>query len=102
MMNEALQSIKQGLTEAIEFTQGQTHDAVVHEFAPLDIKAVRKSWHDANRICNHLWDQSGNVTTLGAWRPKTASASFGFVECRGERTRGSFEGFTVGIVPALP
>jgi len=41
MMNEAFQSIKQGLTEAIEFTQGQTRGAVVHEFAPLDIKAVR-------------------------------------------------------------
>ena len=34
-------SIKQGLTEAIEFAQGQTTGAIVHEFAPLDIKAVR-------------------------------------------------------------
>ncbi len=40
-MNEAFQSISQGLTEAIEFAQGQTRGAVVHEFAPLDIKAVR-------------------------------------------------------------
>jgi putative transcriptional regulator len=40
-MSEAFQSIKQGLTEAIEFAQGQTNGAVVHEFTPLDIKAVR-------------------------------------------------------------
>jgi putative transcriptional regulator len=40
-MSEAFKSIRQGLTEAIEFAQGQTGAAVVHEFAPLDIKAVR-------------------------------------------------------------
>lgn len=40
-MNEAFQSISQGLTETMEFAQGQTHGAVVHEFAPLGIKAVR-------------------------------------------------------------
>jgi len=40
-MSESFQSIKQGLTEAIEFAQGQTTGAMVHEFAPLDIKAVR-------------------------------------------------------------
>ena len=40
-MSDVFQSIKQGLTEAIEFAQGQTTGAIVHEFAPLDIKAVR-------------------------------------------------------------
>ena len=40
-MSESSQSIKQGLTEAIEFAQGQATGAIVHEFAPLDIKAVR-------------------------------------------------------------
>lgn len=40
-MSEAFKSIKQGLTEAIEFAQGQPGEAVVHEFEPLDIKAVR-------------------------------------------------------------
>jgi putative transcriptional regulator len=40
-MSEAFKSIKQGLTEAIAFAQGQTSGAVVHEFAPLDIKEVR-------------------------------------------------------------
>lgn len=41
MMSKTFQSIKQGLTEAIEFAQGQTSEAVVHEFTLLDIKAVR-------------------------------------------------------------
>jgi putative transcriptional regulator len=40
-MSDAFKSIKQGLTEAIEFAQGQPSEAIVHEFAPLDIKAVR-------------------------------------------------------------
>ena len=40
-MSESFQSIKQGLTEAIEFVQGETTRAIVHEFAPLDIKALR-------------------------------------------------------------
>ena len=40
-MSEAFQSIQRGLEEAIAFAQGQTTGAIVHEFAPLDIKAVR-------------------------------------------------------------
>jgi putative transcriptional regulator len=40
-MSEIFDSIQQGLTEAIEFAQGQDIPAVVHKFAPLDIKAVR-------------------------------------------------------------
>jgi len=40
-MSEAFSSIKQGLTEAIEFAEGKPSEAVVHEFAPIDIKAVR-------------------------------------------------------------
>ena len=40
-MSEAFQSIKQGLAEAIEFAQEQTSGEIVHEFEPLDIKAVR-------------------------------------------------------------
>ena len=40
-MSEAFNSIQQGLTEAKAFAQGQPGEAVVHEFAPLDIKAVR-------------------------------------------------------------
>ncbi len=40
-MSEAFQSIQRGLEEAIGLAQGQTTGAIVHEFAPLDIKAVR-------------------------------------------------------------
>ncbi len=40
-MSEAFNSIKQGLTEAIEFAKGKTGKAIVHEFAPVDVKAVR-------------------------------------------------------------
>ncbi len=40
-MSDAFNSIKQGLTEAIDFAQGKTNQAIVHEFAPLDIKSVR-------------------------------------------------------------
>jgi putative transcriptional regulator len=47
-ISESFRSITQGLTEAIEFAQGQTTGAIVHEFAPLDIKAVRA------KACNGL------------------------------------------------
>lgn len=40
-MSEAFDSIRQGLTEAIEFAQGKPSKAIVHEFEPIDIKAVR-------------------------------------------------------------
>lgn len=40
-MSEIFDSIQQGLTEAIEFAQGKNTSAIVHEFAPMDIKAVR-------------------------------------------------------------
>ncbi len=35
-------SIKQGLTEAIDFTDGKPGKAVVHEFTPVDVKSVRE------------------------------------------------------------
>lgn len=41
-MNTAFESIKQGLTEAIDFAQGKTSKAVVHEFSPIDVKAIRE------------------------------------------------------------
>ena len=41
-MNTAFKSIKQGLTEAIDFAQGKTSKAVVHEFSPIDVKAIRE------------------------------------------------------------
>ena len=40
-MSNAFSSIKQGLDEAIEFSEGKTNKAIVHEFTALDVKAVR-------------------------------------------------------------
>jgi putative transcriptional regulator len=40
-MNNAFDSIKQGLDEALAFSQGQQKKAVVHEFSPLDVKNIR-------------------------------------------------------------
>jgi putative transcriptional regulator len=41
-MSSAFESIKQGLQEAVEFSQGKPVKAVVHEVSPLDVKAVRE------------------------------------------------------------
>ena len=41
-MSKAFDSIKQGLTEAIEYSRGKPGKAVVHEFTPVDVKAIRK------------------------------------------------------------
>ena len=40
-MSDAFDSIQQGLLEAIEFAQGKQAKAIVHEFTPLDVKAIR-------------------------------------------------------------
>ncbi len=40
-MANAFSSIKQGLSEAIEYSEGKIKKAIVHEFSPLDVKKVR-------------------------------------------------------------
>jgi len=40
-MSEAFNSIQRALTEAIDFVQGKPTEAIVHEFTPVDVKAVR-------------------------------------------------------------
>jgi len=40
-MSKAFSSIEQGLKEAIEFSDGKVGKAVIHDFSPLDVKAVR-------------------------------------------------------------
>ena len=40
-MASAFSSIKQGLSEAIEFSEGKVNKAVVHEFTPVDVKKLR-------------------------------------------------------------
>ncbi|OUD13892.1 NadS family protein [Thioflexithrix psekupsensis] len=40
-MTKAFESIRQGLTEAIEFAKGNKEKAIVHEFTPIDVKNIR-------------------------------------------------------------
>ncbi len=40
-MTSAFSSIKQGLQEAIDYSEGKLKKAVVHEFGPLDVKEIR-------------------------------------------------------------
>ncbi len=42
MMSTAFDSIKQGLTEAIEFAQGKPTKVIVHHISPVDVKAIRE------------------------------------------------------------
>ena len=41
-MSEGFKSIEQGLTEAIEYSQGKPGKVIVHEFTPIDVKAIRE------------------------------------------------------------
>lgn len=40
-MSNAFESIKKGLTEAVDFSKGKKQKAVVHEFSPVDVKKIR-------------------------------------------------------------
>lgn len=40
-MSEIFNSIKQGLEEAVAYSEGKYSKAVVHEFTPIDVKNVR-------------------------------------------------------------
>lgn len=42
-MSDAFDSIKQGLDEAVAFSQGESPKAVVHHFRAVDVKALRHS-----------------------------------------------------------
>lgn len=43
VMSDFFESIKQGLSEAEEFSKGKLKKVVVHEFTPIDVKNVRAS-----------------------------------------------------------
>lgn len=40
-MTSAFSSIKQGLKEAVDYSEGKLKKAVVHEFGSLDVKQIR-------------------------------------------------------------
>jgi putative transcriptional regulator len=42
-MSDYFESIKKGLTEAIDHAQGKPSKAVIHKFSPLDVKEIRAS-----------------------------------------------------------
>ncbi len=41
-MSDVFNSIKKGLEEAIDHSKGKPVKAIIHEFTPTDVKAVRK------------------------------------------------------------
>ena len=40
-MSESFDSIKRGLTEAVRYYEGKRVQAIVHEFAQIDVKNTR-------------------------------------------------------------
>ena len=40
-MAKAFSSIKQGLIEAVDYSEGKLKKAVVHELSPIDVKKIR-------------------------------------------------------------
>lgn len=40
-MSEFLKSIKQGLKEAVDYSDGKCPQAVVHEYSSVDVKSIR-------------------------------------------------------------
>lgn len=40
-MSDAFDSIQKGLIEAIDYAKGNIKEATVHQFSPVDVKAVR-------------------------------------------------------------
>jgi len=58
-------SIKQGLKEAIDFSEGKLKKAVIHEFSPLDVKRVRAKIGMSQREFASAFGIS--VSTLRHW-----------------------------------
>ena len=64
-MSNAFESIKQGLEEALDFSQGCKSKAIVHEFSPIDVKKVRA---DIGMSQNEFAAAFGiSVNTLRHW-----------------------------------
>ena len=48
-MSNFFESIKQGLTEAVDYSEGNVKHATVHKFDPVDVKAIRSNVHMTQR-----------------------------------------------------
>ena len=68
-MSSAFSSIKQGLEEAIEFAEGKPSKAVIHEFSPIDIKAIRARLG----MSQNEFAAAISVSTLRHWEPRDRS-----------------------------
>jgi len=42
-MTDFFKSIKQGMNEAIQFSEGKCPQAVVHQFSAIDVKNIRST-----------------------------------------------------------
>jgi len=42
-MSEIFESIKQGLTEAVAYSEGKCPQAVIHQFSSVDVKNIRSN-----------------------------------------------------------
>ncbi len=64
-MSKVYNSIKTGLEEAINFTEGKTPQAVIHKFNPVDVKNVRADMGMSQREFASAFGIS--VNTLRHW-----------------------------------
>nr|VFJ69453.1 MAG: transcriptional regulator, XRE family [Candidatus Kentron sp. FW] len=64
-MSEFFNSIKQGLEEAIGYSEGKCPEAVVHEFSSIDVKNVRTEMNMTQKEFASAFGIS--VSTLRHW-----------------------------------
>jgi putative transcriptional regulator len=64
-MSDYFNSIKQGLEEAVAFSEGKCPQAVIHKFKPIDVKNIRTKM---NMSQNQFASAFGiSVSTLRHW-----------------------------------
>ncbi len=64
-MSELFESVKQGLSEAVEYSKGKCPKAVVHSFSPVDVKNIRAKMNMSQSEFSAAFGIS--VSTLRHW-----------------------------------
>ena len=64
-MSDFFESIKQGLNEAVSFSKGEYHKAIVHEYSPVDVKRIRSKMGMSQNEFASVFGIS--VSTLRHW-----------------------------------
>ena len=64
-MSDFFESIKQGLNEAVSFSKGECHKAIVHEYSPVDVKRIRSKMGMSQNEFASVFGIS--VSTLRHW-----------------------------------